>query len=130
MSGLKIRGQAGGSVELQVSDTLTTDEVLEVPSDIITHGNTGSIGWTKFPDGTMIVNGYTHSTTETDYEVPFGVTFDGIPAITITPKSYQSDLADKIVAVAWSDVSNSTHIRVVTKKLGIETNFIAIGRWK
>ncbi len=125
-SKVKLKATSGGSVSMVVDDSLLTDEEFNVSTGGIESGKEGEGLYVKFPDGTLICTGYLYSGDTTEEEIAFAVPFVGdIPSITITVKSL-----DKQMVPDWSDIDNLTHMLVKASDLGIEANYIAIGRWK
>ena len=125
--GMKIYGNGGGSVELVADPTLATDEVVEISES---HGIESGIGWIKFPDGTLICDGYVYENS-TDYEVEYSHHFATQPSVTLTAKLNVPNLGTHKMAVQYSNTfSDLTHIRVTAEVANTEANYIAIGRWK
>ena len=139
MSGLRIRGQAGGSVELQVPATLATDEVVDITTGGIENGIGSSGGdWTKFPDGTLIQTLTTsvfacniaHSGGfYRDTEKTISTLFIDDPIISAVPM-YDSNMC-WVVSAIISDV-HEVRIRMFSLINGATASaqITAIGRWK
>ena len=140
--GLKIKSNSGGSVELQVDPTLTTDEVIEIDSTGnmgIESGSNANGSWTKLPDGTLITThtvdiSVAQNSAFTDH-VPLGYPYSFIstPIITISSvKNYGNAIGH--ASIQSHNTSNYTAraIRVGTANTsGIcRVNIQAIGRWK
>lgn len=137
-AGIKLSTAVGGSLTLGADDTLTTDEVLEIPTDG-NFGITSGPGWIKYPDGTQMMWGVTGdsaiaktgATTVVSFPIAFGYACENV---TCTVSNRSSNVYD--VSLGSSGVKHALSTTSFTvSSTGESSNTFgiywqAIGRWK
>lgn len=124
---LKLKALAGGSLSLQVDDTLTTDETFNVSDGGIESG----IGYVKFPDGTMMQwgQGAAGSKSTGGSLTTFPIPFVGGAPFASAIGSGTSATAN--VTVSYYSVPTLTGVVFKTEHTASVTiRWNAIGRWK
>lgn len=120
------------TIKANTIENVSGTESHDVAAMGIVNGTSGSSSYIKFPDGTLICHGYLYSNTELEYETLYAHAFlvGTQPAITMSKKHHVSQVGES-VDVAWnSTLPSNEAIAVVQEAMSIESNYIAIGRWK
>lgn len=132
---LKLKALAGGSLTLQVDDTLATDETMNISEGGIESGSNGNGYYTKFPDGTMMQYGLESSATASSrtltFPIPFidtNYTLTGNTIHSTTTSVHGVKVEGKTTAGAtlYPLYTDANLVAFTTAPI----NWQAIGRWK